>query len=187
MTKRKLMAKFACVRSASDTRIEYKTGKEIRKMTRALFTPIDNIRRSIGEKKNLPAVVWAAKFSDDKRHAETAEPTGLAYIDIDHISQWATSIPADIKDKATALYCDKFAGLEDELGIVHAQISPSGDGLHIVFIPENGGSIEEAQKAFAEKAGLEQYDTQCHDISRLLFLSHAEDTLYDVLDTLYDE
>ena len=145
-------------------------------------------------KRRLPAVCWAAKFEDGKRHLESASWTGLAYMDIDHIIEFynpehlAATHPTK-SDIAFAYYIDKLYGREEELGIVHAQISPSGDGLHIVFIPAvgDGNDLGKAQADFAQRAGIEKYDTACKDLSRMLFLSPLNDTLYDALDTLYDD
>lgn len=184
--------------SATDTNVAKASACAIRSACANLVPMIAAIRSGRTDlKKKLPAVCWAAYFKDGLRHAESAEPTGLAYIDIDHVydnlvklsqvKPCPESEALNMKIRgvyARTLYGQLFSGFEEDLGIVHAQISPSGDGLHIVFIPRVGNSIEEAQKAFAEDSGLQFYDAQCKDIGRLLFLSSAQDTLFDALDTL---
>lgn len=195
---RKKPAKFSCVVGASNTTVIMESARLIRCHTAILAGTIADIRAGQSQRKtNLPAVCWAATFKDGKRHAESAEPTGLAYIDIDHVHEnlvRLNRLPKDMMTPgdyasgkyASELYEQLFQGYEEELGIVHAQISPSGDGLHIVFFPRLW-PLEEAQKAFAEDSGLQFWDKQCKDISRLLFLSSVSDTLYDALDTIVDE
>lgn len=183
---------FELVSGANNPQTKPYSGKMIRELTATLGSKIAAIRRGECDKRDLPGICWAAKFEDGKRHAESAEPTGLAYIDIDHVSEWYQPDHTERGEmagtsQAELLYLSTCYGREEELGIVHAQISPSGDGLHIVFVPENGTSLEDAQRTFAQAAGIERYDEKCHDISRLLFLSELKDTLYDALDTLYDD
>ena len=185
--------------SATDTNVARASASVIRTACANLVPMIAAIRGGRSDlKKRLPAVCWAADFKDGYRHAESADPTGLAYIDIDHVYDNLVKVsqvePSTESERlklnghyARMLYGLLFEGFEEDLNIVHAQISPSGDGLHIVFIPRVANSIEEAQKAFAEDSGLQFYDTQCKDISRLLFLSSTQDTLYDGLDVLVDE
>lgn len=187
---------FSYAMEATNTNIAKASPTTIRVACACVLPTIAAIRAGRTDlKKKLPAVCWAAYFKDGHRHAESAEPTGLAYIDIDHVYDNLVKVsqvePSDESERlklnghyARCLYGQLFSGFEEDLGIVHAQISPSGDGLHIVFIPRVGNSIEEAQKAFAEDSGLQFYDAQCKDISRLLFLSSAQDTLFDALDTL---
>ena len=194
---RRRRAMFAFMESATNPQAVPVPALHIRKTCAKLLPTIAAIRAGRTDlKKSLPAVCWAATFKDNHRHAESADPTGLAYIDIDHVYDNLVRLNQAVADDTTPdkyvkcryahhLYSKLFHGFEEQLGIVHAQISPSGDGLHIVFIPRVGNSIEEAQKAFAEDSGLEFYDTQCKDISRLMFLSSTEDTLYDALDLLY--
>lgn len=196
-TERKQRPTFSLVEGATNTKVMKVTASYIRCMAAILPATIDIIRQGdASQKRNLPAICWAANFKDGKRHAESAEPTGLAYIDIDHITEnmERLNMPArEVKSvavnykKPAELYEDLFRGHEEKLGIVHAQISPGGDGLHIVFIPRIGNSIEEAQEAFAADSGLQFWDKQCKDIGRMLFLSSTPDTLYDALDVLVDE
>jgi len=189
---------YSVVKRADDPQVYKMTARQLRVLCAAL-RPTSQAPYDKDEKRSLPAVCWAAEFDDGRRHAESAEWTGLMYLDIDHVAldpqtsdPPATDPPAPFRGSgmgrsaAEALYAKLFEGREEKYGIVHAQVSPSGEGLHIVFIPSNGGSIEEAQRTFAEMTGLEQYDAQVKDISRMLFLTSTSDTLYDALDTLYE-
>lgn len=184
---KKLM--FSLVRHAADTNVTNVSSRLLRQLTAEpnLHAMIKLVRSGKADvKRQLPAICWAAHFEDNKRHLESASWTGLCYIDIDHISQFYTKEITPSTSQAEAFYEEFFGGREDELQIVHAQVSPGGDGLHIIFIPETIENLPQAQADFARKAGIEQYDAACKDLSRMLFLSPISDTLYDALDTLCD-
>lgn len=197
MNKRKLRCVFHSVINAMNTQIVPVSSRGVRILTASteIAKTTAEVRNGNADaKRRLPAVCWAAKFEDGKRHLESASWTGLCYMDIDHIPEFYN--PQDLaethptkKDIAFAFYTEKMLGREEELGIVHAQISPSGDGLHIVFIPAvgDGKDLGAAQAEFAQRADIEAFDTACKDMSRMLFLSPLCDTLYDALDTLYDD
>ncbi len=185
--------RFSFVQKASDVNVKMVNTKELRAYCAENSIRVYGIRYNENAdvamlKRKLSAVCWAATFKDGKRHAESAEPTGLCYIDIDHVSEWFEHYDKNCGTiAALALWQKLFQGRELAYGIVHAQVSPSGDGLHIVFLmPEGCKTVEEGQKEFAICTELPQYDVKCHDIARLLFLSGNEDTLFDILDTLYD-
>ncbi len=250
--------RFSLVQRASNVNVTMITAHELRAICKRNGKSVELLRgadpfTAATIKRDLSAVCWAATFKDGKRHAESAEPTGLCYIDIDHVSEWwedktqtqtqtQTQTPQPpkggdkqmggrLKDNQVglkgnqvlgsespspaqsspsvsvspfrglgglgsglgscqapiSLWSTLFAGRELAYGIVHAQVSPSGDGLHIVFLmPEGCKTVEEGQKEFALCTELPQYDVKCHDIARMLFLSGNEDTLFDVCDTLYD-
>lgn len=171
---------FSAVSCASNTQVQAVSAAQLRQATENIAHLIAKVRNGDeSAKRQLPAVCWAAIFADGQRHAESAEPTGLAYVDIDHIS---TNAQTD----ALTFWQQYFDNREDDFGIVHAQISPGGDGLHIIFVAQDGSSIEAAQADFAKRSGLPFYDAKCKDIARMLFLSSSRDTLFDALDTLYD-
>ena len=177
-------SKFSVVRNATDTSVTMMDSSAVRQTTVQIWTRIEDFRAGkIPDKKGFPAVCWAATFSDGKRHKESAAWTGLAYLDIDHIMQ-------ETGRTARFFYEEHFAGMEEEWGIVHAQISPSGDGLHIVFIPsvtpDPTDGLKPCQAAFAKLTGLKFWDANCHDLARMMFLSSLGDTLYDALDTLIE-
>lgn len=177
---------FSLLNGATDTRVTPTFSQQIRLLTSRLDTLVADIRKGKEDlKRRLPAVCWAATFTDGRRHLDSAEWNGLAYIDVDHVSQWYHA-------SARQLYHDLYQGHEQEYGIVHAQVSPSGDGLHLVFIPEvaldpSTRNFEKAQERFAQRTGLASYDHACKDLVRMLFLSSLADTLYDVLDILTDD
>lgn len=178
---------FSLVYGAANPRV-------VKVTSMALRNAIGNIEsRQLEEKRNLPAICWAADFEDGKRHKESAKWNGLAYIDIDHVrANWSGSKDEYIDLLNTKEFYDAlFGGREEDLHIVHAQISPSLDGLHIVFVPDvvpdKERGIEAAQAKFAEKAGLAFWDKSCHDLSRLLFLTPTVCTMFDITDLCYDD
>ena len=73
--------------------------------------------------ENLPVVCFHASFSDGYRHNQSAVPSGLSIYDVDHLT-------ADPR----VYYLDKVAGREKELGICMAHVSPSGEGIRLVFV-----------------------------------------------------
>ena len=72
--------------------------------------------------QNLPVVCFHALFSDGYRHNESAVPSGLSIYDVDHLEI----------DPRT-YYHTKVAGREVELGISLAHVSPSNEGVRLVF------------------------------------------------------
>ena len=186
MTKKK-QSTFSMVQGATNPTVLSVGSTYIRRRTSIIES------RELANKRNLPAVCWAADFEDGKRHKESAKWNGLAYIDIDHVhDNWPDYKPElDYYMNTKAFYEQRFGGREQELRIVHAQISPSFDGLHIVFVPEIAPDAERglelAQQKFADNAGLSFWDKSCHDLSRLLFLTPIACTLYDVTDILTND
>ena len=182
--------KLSVVRNASDTKVELMTSKEVRDLTNRINrSDVSRIRTGGNAelKRFLPAVCWGASFADGKRHAGEGniKPTGLAFIDIDHVT--SAPIPAQRRNEVVAFYEKHIVPLiDDGLLIVHVQVSPSGDGLHVVWVDDAKLPLEEAQKAFAEAAHLPFYDDKCKDQGRMLFLSPLEDTLFDLTDALIE-
>ena len=180
--------KFSVVRNASDTKIERMSAYDIRQLTNRINREtIGRIRIGSGEmKRALPAVCWAAEFLDGRRrmgeNGQNIKDNGLRFIDIDHITNATT--PAERRQEVIAFYekhiLPVIADCPD-ITVIHVQISPSGDGLHAVWMDETR-SLEDAQAFFAKLAQLPTYDDKCKDQGRMLFLSPIEDTLYDLTD-----
>ena len=113
-------------------------------------------------KKQLPIMTFHATFKHGRRKNEDAIPSGLSIYDIDHIpnprAKWA-----EIEVR------------KEELGIVMAHITPSTEGLRLVFIiPMAPGtnrlmSLAEAQAWMASMLGDTQYDACVKDYARCSF------------------
>ena len=116
-------------------------------------------------KKKLPICTFHATFRNGRRKNEDAEPSGLSIYDLDHIPNPRAKWDA-IKERAT------------ELGIVLAHISPSLEGLRLVFVIPQGMSLAEAQAWMARQLGDAQYDACVKDYARCSFVVPREYVLY---------
>ena len=188
---------FSVVRNASDTKVERMTSRQIRQLTIGMsMTLISSIRQGNSElKRNLPAVCWGAEFKDGRRKAtgdngdSNIQDSLLRFIDIDHVT--TASDPAIRRKEVIAFYEKHILPVIEncfDLTVLHVQISPSGDGLHVVWTEQDGmkRTMEESQARFAILADLPKYDDKCKDQGRMLFLSPIEDTLFDLTDMVLE-
>ena len=72
-------------------------------------------------KRRLPGICFHAWFADDKRHEESAQPSGLFIFDIDNILE-------ELGTDARTYYYEHVASRISELSILLAHITPSTDG-----------------------------------------------------------
>ncbi|MBQ8875586.1 MAG: VirE protein [Bacteroides sp.] len=122
-------------------------------------------------KKVLPVATFHATFKHGRRKNDEAIPSGLSIYDIDHIpnprAKW-----------------EEIAPRKEELGIVMAHITPSTEGLRLVFvIPTAPGtnrlmSLAEAQAWMASMLGDTTYDVCVKDYARCSFLVPREYVLF---------
>lgn len=112
---------------------------------------------NLNRKRDLPAVCWQAAFGGEKRSNETARPSGLFALDVDHI------------DKPEEVF-GSFENRIEELGVYIAHKTPSTHGIRVVARcrPEFG-SIAENQAWLAGEIKVE-HDTCTRDLARLSFL-----------------
>ena len=107
-------------------------------------------------KKRLPIFTFHATFKNGRRKNDEAIPSGLSIYDLDHIAnpraRW-----------------DEIAPRKEELGIVMAHISPSLEGLRLVFTVPQGMSLAEAQAWMARQLGDTHYDACVKDYARCSF------------------
>ena len=96
--------------------------------------------RKANLKKRLPIFTFHATFKNGRRKNEDAVPSGLSIYDQDHIpnprAKWAEIEPR-----------------KEELGIVLAHITPSSEGLRLVFVVPQGMDLAEAQAWMARELG----------------------------------
>ena len=123
-------------------------------------------------KKQLPIITFHATFKNGRRKNEDAEPSGLSIYDLDHIpnprAKWA-----EIEARAS------------ELGILLAHISPSLEGLRLVFVIPQGMSLAEAQAWMAQQLGDAEYDSCVKDYARCSFVVPREYVLFVDMDGLF--
>ena len=107
-------------------------------------------------KKRLPIFTFHATFKNGRRKNDDAIPSGLSIYDLDHIpnprAKWA-----------------EIEARKEELGILLAHISPSLEGLRLVFYMQPGMSLAEAQAWMASQLGDTQYDSCVKDYARCSF------------------
>ncbi|MBR3859551.1 MAG: VirE protein [Bacteroidaceae bacterium] len=107
-------------------------------------------------KKRLPVFTFHATFPGGRRKNDDAVPSGLAIYDLDHIpdprGRWAEMEPR-----------------KGELGIVLAHVSPSTEGLRLVFVIPQGMTLPEAQAWMARQLGDKEYDACVKDYARCSF------------------
>ena len=123
-------------------------------------------------KKRLPIATFHATFPSGHRKNDDAVPSGLAIYDLDHIpnprAKWA-----EVERR------------KEELGILLAHITPSTEGLRLVFVVPAGASLPDAQAWMARQLGDEQYDACVKDYARCSFLVPREYVLWVDTDALF--
>ncbi|MBR5577043.1 MAG: VirE protein [Bacteroidaceae bacterium] len=116
-------------------------------------------------KKRLPILTPHATFKNGRRLNADAVPSGLSMYDLDHIpnpeGRWREIEPR-----------------KDELGIVMAHITPSAEGLRLIFVIPDGKTLAEAQRWMAEQLGDQKYDECVKDYARCSFIVPREYMLY---------
>ena len=108
-------------------------------------------------KKELPIITPHATFQNGRRKNDEAIPSGLSMYDKDHM----TDPVAYWKDIESRI---------EELGIVMAHITPSTEGLRLLFRIPQGMSLAEAQAWMARQLNDTEYDACVKDYARCSFL-----------------
>ena len=125
-------------------------------------------------KKELPVLTFHSTFKNGRRKNEDAIPSGLSIYDLDHIEnpqgKWA-----------------EIEARKEELGILLAHISPSLEGLRLVFVMPQGMSLAEAQAWMSQQLGDAQYDACVKDFARCSFAVPREYVLFLDEDALFTQ
>ncbi len=106
-------------------------------------------------KRKLPAFCWHAWFDQGKRKNYAAHASGLIMIDVDHIDH-----PRDVYNEVVEVAM--------AMGLLAAHITPSTQGLRMVFPVPQDMDIVTAQTYYAKALGL-QIDACTKDLARLSF------------------
>ena len=137
----------------------------LEKCRRGEITKEENETLKAELKKKLPIFTFHATFKNGRRKNDDAIPSGLSIYDLDHIpnprEKWT-----EIEARAS------------ELGILLAHISPSLEGLRLVFVMPQGMSLAEAQAWMSEQLGDAQYDSCVKDYARCSFVAPREYVLW---------
>ena len=123
-------------------------------------------------KKRLPIFTFHATFKNGRRKNGKAIPSGLSIYDLDHIG--------NPQEKWTAI-----EPRAKELGIVLAHISPSLEGLRLVFVMPGGMDLAQSQAWMAQQLGDTQYDACVKDYARCSFAVPREYLLWLDADALF--
>ena len=108
-------------------------------------------------KQQLPIFTFHATFPAGRRCNEGAVPSGLSMIDIDHLPN------------PRGYYDEHVRPRLQELGIVLAHVTPSAEGLRLVFRIPHGMDLPAAQSWMAGKLHCTDYDASCKDLARPSF------------------
>ena len=132
-------------------------------------------------KRKLPAFIFQATFDDTTsksgktgawRKQAATRLTGLVVMDIDHVES------EELRVKSEEFAAADFTQKAKELGILLIYITPSGQGLKIVFKARTEwGNLIDNQHRMAELLGLE-VDESCKDASRMSFICKEKDILF---------
>ena len=119
-----------------------------------------------GLKKRLPVITPHATFRNGRRLNTDAVPSGLSMYDVDHIPD------------PRGYYDDHIRGREAQLGIVLAHITPSTEGLRLLFVIPAGMDLAAAQRWMSTQLGDGNYDTSVKDYARSSFVVPEGYVLY---------
>ena len=129
-------------------------------------------------KSQLPILTPHATFRNGRRKNDEAIPSGLSIYDIDHIPNprgyW--------EEKKKVLEDKKILNL-----IVLVHVTPSTQGLRLVFIIPQGMDIAMAQRWMSQQLEDSEYDTVVKDLARPSFLVPEEYLLYINEEELFKE
>ena len=132
---------------------------------RGEITPEEFEEKKGDLKKRLPILTPHATFKNGRRLNADAVPSGLSMYDLDHIpdpeGRWREIEPR-----------------KDELGIVMAHITPSAEGLRLLFVIPDGKTLADAQRWMADQLGDQKYDECVKDYARCSFIVPREYMLY---------
>ncbi len=109
-------------------------------------------------KRELPVLLPHATFKDGHRCDKNAILSGLSLFDIDHIPN------------PRGYWADNVEPIAEELGIVMAHVTPSTEGLRLIFRIPEGMGIEGAQRWMADMLDITDYDDKVKDPARCSFL-----------------
>lgn len=135
-------------------------GSLLRERRAGTLSQSDYDRRKSELKRQLPAFCFHAHFPSGVRHAEEGEPSGLVIYDADHVGDAR-------KYWARAERRLRKAGVLPYVALAH--VTPSGEGLRLVFVCPLGMTIPQAQAWMAGVVGDKVYDSAVTDLSRCSF------------------
>ena len=132
-----------------------------------------------GQKTSLPLVIFIANYEELKNKKEVVGRgrqkagvclNGLCVMDLDHVVNTFDGQAAREYWKMVSAHLDL-----KEIGILMVFVSPSGDGLKVVFKARlEWGNLIDNQKEMAKFLGVSEFiDEKCKDGSRGALLDHG--------------
>ncbi|MCF0198880.1 MAG: hypothetical protein HUK02_08890, partial [Bacteroidaceae bacterium] len=135
-----------------------------------------------GATQNLPAFLFMGyNPTGTNRQADQLQPTGLMMMDYDHIDE-----PLHLNNLVLAAMPRLREQFGNDLCLALAHITPSGQGLRLVFGGLPNGDLEPLRKAVSQAIGA-KHDAVTKDLSRLSFAPKNTDILYIDPLTLFAE
>lgn len=122
-------------------------------------------------KSQLPILTPHATFRNGRRLNADAIPSGLSIYDKDHIADprgWWKAKSEELRVKNPQVLA--------RILLVH--VTPSLEGLRLVFVMPEGLNLAEAQKWMSQQLGDEEYDVCVKDLARPSFIVPEEYILF---------
>ena len=122
-------------------------------------------------KSQLPILTPHATFRNGRRLNADAIPSGLSIYDKDHIADptgWWKAKSEELRVKNPQVLA--------RILLVH--VTPSLEGLRLVFVMPEGMNLTEAQKWMSQQLGDEEYDVCVKDLARPSFIVPEEYILF---------
>ena len=159
---------------------------EVAKVCRQLTTVDHDSDEAKTLKQGLPLLMFMANYTDGHRHAKSAIPTNMAYLDLDELNG---EDPREVWKRLV----QTLLLLELEHLIVLVHVSCSGKGLRIVYIiPSQFGHlspterIDQSKQWLAAKLGVTD-DSKTKDLARGSFAVPRSYVLYGPDKRLFEE
>ena len=137
-------------------------------------------------KQGLPLLMFLANYTDGRRHAKSAVPTNMAYLDLDELNG---EDPREVWKRLV----QKLVSLELEHLIVLVHVSCSGKGLRIVYIIPSQFDhlspterIDQSKQWLAAQLGVID-DSKTRDLARGSFAVPRSYVLYGPDKRLFEE
>ena len=149
--------------------------KLLEELRRGDISQADYDARKREVKATMPYITpFTAEFKDGHRtKANAVRPSGLCFIDYDHVDP--------------TVYWTKVKDRIDELGIVMAHVTPSGEGFRAIYVLPKGMNFVQAQEWFGEQIGEMDFDKSCKDPSKASILVCRDYIYYIDMDGLLCE
>ena len=137
-------------------------------------------------KQGLPLLMFMANYTDGRRHAKSAVPTNMAYLDLDELN-------GEDPREAWKRLVQKLVSMELEHLIVLVHVSCSGKGLRIVYIIPSQFDhlspterIDQSKQWLAAQLGVID-DSKTRDLARGSFAVPRSYVLYGPDKRLFEE